>query len=117
MADHAAPDVIAAGEHGVLGDDRLLAAPPQRVGDDETPRFERPGFCRRAARRRGRKGPPVVEDLGDVDDAPCPLGGAQREVVVLAAVELAAQAAELVDERPAHHRPVADVGVAEEEVG
>ena len=60
---------------------------------------------------RAGDGPPRVQRLGDVGDAFGALGQPQDQVVVLAAVEVLAQAPDLLDQGPPGHGQVAHVVV------
>ena len=70
------------------------------------------GLGVRVAGGRARDDPPVVEDLGDVDDLAGALGDPEHEVVVLGALEALVEAADLADQRRAQHGEVAGVHVA-----
>ena len=89
------------------------------VLDRAARRGEDPAVVERDAGPEARVhvGAPVVEDAGDVDDGPRLPAHAEQQVVVLAAVGLGAEAADVLGQGPAKGHQVADVVLAEDEVG
>ena len=98
-------------------DDGFDSSPGKGAFKRAAPGLECPRLGIRVGGGGAGENPPVIKDLGDMDDGRRPLGGAQHEVVVLASVELRAQPPELLDQGALDDQQVTKVGAAQEKVG
>jgi hypothetical protein len=87
----------------------LLAASTQSIGYRGPARLAGPGFRQRVCSRGARARAPVIQNAGDVHYRSGNLGHAKRKIVILAAVVVASQATDLLDEPATHDEHMAQV--------
>ena len=93
------------------------AAPRERFVDRPLRDLEARRLRGAVRRRRPGRRAPVIEHERQVDDAPRALDRAEREIVVLRALEARAKAVERGEERSPHDERVREVHVRQQELG
>ena len=102
-----------------LGPNSTRASTPRRCSASATAR--RPASCASGLQPADIAvepcdHPPRVQHIGNVTDCRAALADAQHQVVVLAAVEAFTKPADIVQQRPPHHREMVDVVLGEQPV-